>query len=363
MQRLKNNQNWLEKFRSTQILEDLAFLALGILSWLGFSFLITLYLKIMQGGSIYRFPWHWDAPFWTFLDCLFGATIIIFIKWKFNLFSEKSKSLWRDFLTLLSLIPVNAFVITAFSIIVLGLSFTGRKNITSYEWVLGFLHVIFPQIFVSLTCVGYFYLTLINKTKEKLQQAQEANTAMELKTLQQNIEPHFLFNNLNVLSALVEKDPEIANEFLTRLAELYRYILQTQNVEIVPVKDELAFAENYLYLLKQRFGAAYDFDWQVPRGKINGQMIVPAALQGLLENVVKHNAGNRKKPLQIKIVLNEEFLTVENEICAKSNAQTESGTGLENLAARYSFLTEMPVEVLRDETVFRVKVPLLRLKK
>ncbi len=103
-----------------------------------------------------------------------------------------------------------------------------------------------------------------------------------------------MFNNLDVLSSLVEKNPQIAAEFLTRLAELYRYILHTQNIEIVSVKDELTFAQNYLYLLRERFGEAYNFHWQVPAAKINGQMIVPAALQGLLENVVIRNAGNQK---------------------------------------------------------------------
>jgi hypothetical protein len=360
MQRLKNNQNRLEKIRSTQILEDLAFIALGILSWLGFSFLITLYLKIMQGGSIYRFPWHWDAPFWTFLDCLFGATIIIFIKWKFNLFSEKSKSLWRDFLILLSLIPVNAFVITAFSIIILGLSFTGRKNITSYEWVMGFLHDIFPQIFVSLTCVGYFYLNLINKTKEKLRQAQEAKTAMELKTLQQNIEPHFLFNNLNVLSSLIESNPDKANDFLSSLAELYRYILQTQTLEVVRIKDELTFAENYIYLLRERFGDAYDFAWEVPENKLNGQMIVPVALQTLIENAVKHNAGSNEKPLPISIRLEEDSVSVENEIRAKQLTFQSNQSGLQNLQTRYAFLTEKPIEISQTNDSFKVKLPLIR---
>jgi LytS/YehU family sensor histidine kinase len=172
-----------------------------------------------------------------------------------------------------------------------------------------------------------------------------------------------LFNNLNVLSALVEKDPVIANEFLTSLAELYRYILQTQNVEVVPVKDELAFAQNYLYLLKQRFGDAYNFDWQVSPAKINGQMIIPAALQGLIENVVKHNAGNHKKPLQIRVELEEDFLILENEISLKSNSLQSSGTGLQNLSARYAFLSEKPVEITRGETVFRVKLPLLKFKK
>lgn len=363
MQKQKNNQNWLDKLKSTQNLKHLPFFGLGVLSWLGFSYLFLLYLKILQGGSIYNFPWHWDAPLWTFLYSMFGAVVIIFIKWKFNLFSEKSKSLWRDFLILFSLIPINAFFITAFAIIALGHSATGRENITSYEWVIGTLLSIFPQMFVSFTCIGYFYLNLINSTKEKLRQTQKAQSEMELRNLQQSIEPHFLFNNLNVLSTLIEKNPSDANEFLDKMAQLYRYILQTKDAEIVSIKDEIAFTQNYLYLLKKRFGTAYDFDWQIKDSQVNGQMIVPTALQSLLENVVKHNAGNRKNPLQISVKLNERNLVVENEIRPKLQNDLPSGTGLQNLQTRYNLLTEDKFQVLETENNFTVKIPLLKITK
>jgi LytS/YehU family sensor histidine kinase len=163
--------------------------------------------------------------------------------------------------------------------------FAGKTH-TLYNWVMEYLVDLITQTMVGFSTISYFYVSALTKTQERLSAAQRAQSEMQLKLLQQQVDPHFLFNNLNVLSALVEKDPVIAGEFLTRLAELYRYILQTQNVEVVPVKDELAFAQNYLYLLEQRFGDAYNFDWQVPPAKINGQMIVPAALQGLIENVV-----------------------------------------------------------------------------
>lgn len=183
---------------------------------------------------------------------------------------------------------------------------------------------------------------------------------MQLKLFQQQVEPHFLFNNLNVLSSLIETNPKLANEFLERLAELYRYVLQTQNVEAVPLKNELDFAKSYLYLIEQRFGKAYNFDWKVPEEKINGQLIVPSALQSLIENAVKHNAGNQNEPLRIRVELNKDFLLVENDLRAKSKTHSASGTGLENLSARYAFLTDKPVEIFRDERIFKVILPLLK---
>ncbi|MEP7039911.1 MAG: sensor histidine kinase [Acidobacteriota bacterium] len=351
------------KIQNSQISKHLPFLALGILSWLGFSYLYVLFLKMNFARSIHNFPWHSDAPIWTFRECLMGAGMTIFVKWKFDLSTEKSKSLLRDFLILAFLIPINSFLITAFHTLVLGATYSGGERSADYNWVMGTISGLIIQTFVSFTCVGYFYMTLVNKTKEKLIYAQRAKAEMELKTLQKNIEPHFLFNNLNVLSSLIEKNPTAANEFLDKLAQLYRYILHTNNAEIVSIKEELEFAENYLYLIKKRFGAAYNFDWQVPNSEINGQMIVPTALQSLLENVVKHNAGSREKPLQIRVKLDEKSLIVENEIRPKSQTNLPSGTGLQNLRARYELLTENPFESVKSEGVFKVRIPLLEIKK
>jgi hypothetical protein len=360
MQRLKNNQTWQDKIRSTQILKHLAFFVLGILSWLGFSYLFLLYVKIGQSRSIYKFPWHDDAPVWTFKFCLSGAIIIIFTKWAFGLLTENSKNLWRDFLILVLLIPLNSLVITAFYNFVLGISHSGGEASKDYDFVMGFLSGFITQTFVAMTCIGYFYLSLVNRTKEKLIHAQQAKTAMELKTLQQNVEPHFLFNNLNVLSSLIESNPSKANDFLTKLAELYRYILQTQTLEVVSVKDELIFVENYVYLLRERFAEAYNFIWEVPENKLNGQMIVPVALQTLIENAVKHNAGSCEKPLQIAIKLDEDFVTIENERREKLQTRPTHKTGLENLRTRYAFLTDKPVEIEQNPQTFKVKLPLIR---
>ena len=235
MQKLKNNRALLDKIRSTQILNHLAFFGLGCLSWLGFSYLSVLSVKIPKGRSIYDFPWSYDAPIWMFGFCIIGAFLTILTKWSWGLLSENSKSVFRDFLILLCLIPVNSLIITAFSILVLKVTDSGGERPVEFDWIVGFLHEFISQSFVSFTCIGYFYLMLVNETKERLFHAQQAKIAMELKTLQQNIEPHFLFNNLNVLSSLIESNPNRANEFLNKLSELYRYILQTQNVECVPV--------------------------------------------------------------------------------------------------------------------------------
>ncbi len=363
MQRLKNNQSILKKIRSAENIQDLTFLILGILSWLGFSYLFILYIKISQGGSIYKFPWHWDAPLWAFAESLIGAWILIGIKHAFGLLSEKLTRIKRDFLVLILTTPIIAFLLSLINLalnLLLGFSYTGGEKPLSYDFVMGFLHAFILQTFVSSTCIGYFYLTLVNQTKEKLAQAQRAKSEMELQTLRQNIEPHFLFNNLNVLSSLIETNPAKANEFLDKLAQLYRYVLHTNNAEVVSLKDEIEFAGNYSFLLEQRFGTAYHFKWEIGENAINGQMIVPTALQNLLENVVKHNAGRGAKPLRIRIKMNENSLTVENQLSPKIKPGVPSGTGLQNLRDRYALLTDEKIRISSSEKLFTVVIPLLK---
>lgn len=327
-----------------------------------FCFLFLVFIKLLMARSLDRFFFHWDAVFWMFIDCLIGAALITLVKGKLNLLSEESTASSKDFLILISTIPFIAAITTIWAVFFLEELYYGKSH-TLYDWVMEYLIDFITQTMVCFSCVSYFYVSDLIKTRERLSAAQRAQSEMQLRLLQQQVDPHFLFNNLNVLSSLITNNPEAATEFLERLADLYRYILQTQDVEVVPISDELAFAQNYLYLVGQRFGEAYDFDWQVPTAKINGQMIVPAALQGLLENAVKHNAGNHKNPLKVLVRLDEDALLVENEIRAKSHQYSTTGTGLQNLKARYAFLTTRPVEVSNNNRIFSVQLPLLELKK
>jgi two-component system, LytTR family, sensor kinase len=359
MQNQKNSQSRINKILSAQNLKHLAYFGLGCLSWLGFSYLFVLYSKIPRGRSIYDFPWSWDAPIWTFGFCFVGAFLIILTKWTFGLLSEKSKNVFRDFIVLLCLIPVNSLILNAFSILVLKAKMSGGERPIEWDWVMGFISLSIIQSFVCLTCIGYFYLDLVNKTKERLSQAQLSKTAMELKSLQQNIEPHFLFNNLNVLSSLIDSNPKKANDFLSKLAELYRYVLQAQNVETVSLNDELEFAKDYIFLMKTRFGDAYEFDWMIDENEINERRIVPVSLQTLLENAVKHNSASSENPLRIIIKLTNDFLITENEIRDKNLTFQTNQSGLNNLKTRYAFLTDKSLEISQSDAVFSVKLPLL----
>jgi two-component system LytT family sensor kinase len=196
--------------------------------------------------------------------------------------------------------------------------------------------------------------------RENLLLAQRAQVETQLKLLQQKVDPHFLFNNLNVLSALIERNPAAASEFVTHFTHLYRYILQHMDAEIVSLDEELAFTQNYIYLMEQRFGHAYRFEVSLVTEQVMDRMIIPTVLQGLIENAVKHNEGSTRLPLPIKIVMDGDYLMVSNHLRPKTSVSCSAGTGLENLQARYRLLTDKPIEVSREAESFAVKVPLLK---
>ena len=188
---------------------------------------------------------------------------------------------------------------------------------------------------------------------------QEKRTA-ELQFLKAQIDPHFLFNNLNTIDALIDKDPQGAKAYLHKLSQLYRYLVSSKDQEVVPLEEELAFAKNYVYLIEERFGKAYQFDIQNKHPRPSEVWIPPGALQTLLENIVKHNQASHQDPVKTEILINDKKITVSNDRRQKNNLVDSTGTGLDNLKARYKLLTDQEIEIVADEA-FIVVLPLIKL--
>ena len=198
-------------------------------------------------------------------------------------------------------------------------------------------------------------------------QTLEKETAVaRLDSLRRQVDPHFLFNSLNALTSLVEEnDPARAVRFIRQLAQVYRYVLDSESQELVPLADELRFAESYLFLQKTRLGAALAVDLDLPPAAALAPFFVPPlALQLLLENVIKHNTAFQADPLRLRVVLDAaaRTLTVRNLCRPRRLAPGEaSGLGLKNLAARYAFLTDRPLVIGEEAGEFVVTLPLLTL--
>jgi hypothetical protein len=196
-------------------------------------------------------------------------------------------------------------------------------------------------------------------TKETTRQEIVAKTeTAKFESLKSQIDPHFLFNSLNVLTSLIGENPYQAEKFTTKLSKVYRYVLEQRNKDLIPLTEELQFAKTYMELLSMRFEDAVHFE--IPTTVSNAELkIVPLSLQLLLENAVKHNVVSSLKPLTIKIYEQDGFLMIENNINPKEAIGKSTKVGLRNIADRYGLITRKRVTIENDNRTFKVSLPLL----
>ena len=175
------------------------------------------------------------------------------------------------------------------------------------------------------------------------------------------MDPHFLFNNLNTLTALIPVDHANAVKFTQKLSSVYRHTSQYAHQELVTLQQELKFIQDYFDLLSYRFGEAYRLDLEIGNIDAEGILMIPMALQTTTENVVKHNAASKSNPLVIEISIQNEYIEVRNELRLKKvDTLHKTGLGLENLKDQYTLLTDKPMEVEKTAQYFTVKLPIIK---
>jgi sensor histidine kinase YesM len=212
---------------------------------------------------------------------------------------------------------------------------------------------------------------IIEHLKEKerhLRASQEAELIVErlkketllsqFESLKNQVNPHFLFNSLNVLTELIHHNQDKAAKFVGELSDVYRYVLDSKNKEVVELKSELEFIEAFFYLLKIRFSDNIKLTISI-KDKRN-VMIPPLTLQLLIENAVKHNIISKTEPLLICIYEDNDYLVVKNQLRKKREAQRSSGIGIKNIESRYNFLTEKKIIISDDSDFFTVQIPKLK---
>jgi len=226
----------------------------------------------------------------------------------------------------------------------------------------------FPGIWVTEFIILYFismwfyarafFMDWKREFKQRELLKREALSA-KYDVLKSQVNPHFLFNTLNVAGSLVDKDPGLAKNFLTRLSGMYRDILEFQEDDLVPLERELLLAERYLYLQEMRFGKA--FHYQFPENKtLKNFSIVPLSVQTLLENAFKHNRFSIEYPMNIKIFMDTDYLVVRNNHLATEESEYSINMGLENLRGRCRFLTGKEIEVIDQNGIFEVWLPVVK---
>ncbi len=216
-------------------------------------------------------------------------------------------------------------------------------------------------LIVSLFFHAFFFFKELQKQKITEQKIIAGTASAKFAALKNQLDPHFLFNSLNVLTSLIEENPKMAQKFTTSLSKVYRYVLEQKNKELVTVDEELAFAKTYMTLLQLRFEESIVFE--MPEKATNPEAkVVPLSLQILLENTIKHNVVMQTRPLHIKIFEKDNFLIVENNLQPKEVIKQSSGVGLGNIQQRYALLTKRKFSIYKTKDSFIAELPILTKK-
>jgi LytS/YehU family sensor histidine kinase len=181
---------------------------------------------------------------------------------------------------------------------------------------------------------------------------------IKFQTLKDQLNPHFLFNSLNVLSSLTSKDPEKAQKFVDEFSMIYRYTLDVIDKPVVELKDEIEFVKSFLYLQKIRFDDAVEYEINIDAQKLT-YLVPPLALQTLLENSFKHNKASSDFPLMIKIFNDADFIVIVNNLQPKTGIGYSTKVGLENLRKRYDLICGIQPSFTITENEYIAKIPLI----
>jgi len=328
---------------------------------IGTTIFVVLFFVAMADGK--SFKWD-DHLFINFLFViLYSVTLYVANSYVFIFFDMRCgkgrMTVKRALVSFLASIAVSVFIILLLRIfedvVIEGktvTSFFKEEKLSNY-----YAATIITVVITAGVHVFYFYKRY-QENRVKEQKIIAGTASAQFESLKNQIDPHFLFNSLNVLSSLIEENPENAQRFTTSLSKIYRYVLEQKDKELISVQEELSFAKTYMNLLKMRFENSlfYELPQTLPDSEAK---VVPLSLQLLLENTIKHNVVSPQRPLQIRIFEENGYLIVENNLQKKEVLQDRHGVGLQNIVSRYAILTARKVVVEETEKYFRVKLPIL----
>lgn len=220
------------------------------------------------------------------------------------------------------------------------------------------------SIFLSVLTGCIYEIVYLNKEREsdtiKIERTERSKVQAQLDGLKNQVDPHFIFNSLNTLSYLISQNPDTAKLFNDTLAKVYRYILIKKEKDLVLLKEEIEFASNYFYLLKIRYQTGLKMTIEFDDIITENYMLPPLSVQILIENAIKHNHFTEKVPLDIKVCVIPDKVTVTNNRNIKQFEIQSSQIGLKNLAERYMLITGSNIHIQDENEKFTVVLPLLK---
>jgi sensor histidine kinase YesM len=325
-----------------------------------FIFLLSVYsyLNILftEGDRLFGYAVN---PF------LFYSTLllIVILVWEGNRFlSQLILSPQRNFkIHPLVILFVSSLVVVASIALFVTTLFDLYFNVEShylltFKLTLGFSFRI--NLFLHCLNAIYYFLNQLKDAQLEAETLKKTTAEARFETLRNQVNPHFLFNSFNTLSSLVYKDADASAKFLEQLSLVYRYLLSNQQNKVVRLRNELAFIDSYIYLLKIRFQEYLSIQQRIPE-RLFETYIAPSTLQLLIENAIKHNIVSKNNPLAIHIYEEKNYLVVQNNIQLKEVKEESTNIGLNNIRSRYDYLCGKDALIVKSNGMFTVKVPII----
>jgi len=294
----------------------------------------------------------------TFLTWEGNRLIKPFLKEKLYSQGNKFRFLGIFFLTG-NLVAVAAAALSVYGAGALGYGYGWEQLRNPLK--LNIIYATLINLFLHLVNAILYFFGEYRRQWSEAEELRRHNEQAQLQLIKSQVNPHFLFNNLNVLSGMVIRDNPEANRFIEAFSKVYRYILNNQQKELVELRSELEFIQPYLFLLQKRFGEGLSVTIDIPE-QYQNRHVVPAALQMLIENAIKHNVVSRNRPLHILIRAGaDDTLLVQNNLQPRLMKEPSTQIGLMNIRKRYEGISGRSVMVHRNNDRFEVNLPLLHL--
>jgi two-component system, LytTR family, sensor kinase len=233
------------------------------------------------------------------------------------------------------------------------------SGLTKLDYLLFSVVIPFVGFFIIFSIeIGSRFFIQMRKSLIDVEKYKAESLQAQLHNLKNQINPHFLFNNLSVLSSLVYTNQDKAVDFIQQLSKVYRYLLDNRSFALVSLDKELDFINSYTFLLKIRFDEKLTINFNIAPESLN-LVLPPMTLQILIENAIKHNEISSEKKLTINITANQNQLEISNNLQARTNTEPSSKTGLQNIRDRYAYFTNREIQIEQDKNNFTVKIPLI----
>ena len=300
---------------------------------------------------------------------LFAAVVIMVAlvweinRWLFGFIEHRDSPLARKLTPLVPFFLVSLLgvvliaAVTTYAVVSLS-DISQDEGWSQFKLALAFAFRI--NLFLHTVNAIFFFNEKLKNTVLEAERLKTLSIESQFEALRNQINPHFLFNSLNVLSGIVHKDADLASDFIKQLANVYRYLLYNQENKTVSLRTEMEFIDAFVFLLKLRFADQVIIDQAVPEADQDAFQLPPASVQLLVENAIKHNVTSRKNPLRVAIFVEDDYLVVQNTLQRVPKPTLPGGMGLNNIKLRYQHLVDREMQVQEDEQLFTVKLPLIK---